>query len=339
MITLILITIFTLYALFLRHIYKDTSKTKEKITIPKITSAELKYNYNGNINERDLTSLIITLAQNGYLKINKKDNFRLVKLKNYKGKNKSEELLFSSIFSDSNVVPINELHKKLYMKISDVVHSIDTKEQRKENNQKEELLLNNNLVLLTLIIFFMITLKLNENIFKEIFITFITWTSFVSLIRVFTSKNSKRSKIVVTILTSFLSLPFYLYTFFKLINNPINLLIYILGHISVAIIINTLSYLTPKTFAGLELKEEAEDYNNFLTNCTKEQIEKILKVNPKYLEQTFSYAYAFNHSFKWRRLMKKYNKKLKWFEGTEIEFSENLLKIKNQILKAGHKED
>lgn len=338
MISLILITLFTLYALLLRCIYKDTSKTKEKITIPKINSAELKYNYNGNVNERDLTSLVITLAQNGYLKINKKDTFRLVKLRNYKGKNKSEELLFSSIFSDSNVVPINELHKNLYMKISDVVHAIDTKEQRKENNQKEELLLNNNLVLITLIIFLLIT-RLNQHILKEILIAFFTWAAFVSLIRVFTSKNNKRSKIVVSILTLSVSFPFYLYVFIKLIKNPINLLIYILGHISVSIIINTLSYLTPKTFAGLELKEEAEDYNNFLTNCTKEQIEKILKVNSKYLEQTFSYAYAFNHSFKWRRLMKKYNKKLKWFEGTEIEFSETLLKIKNQILKAGHKED
>ena len=105
------------------------------------------------------------------------------------------------------------------------------------------------------------------------------------------------------------------------------------------IIINTLSYLTPKTIAGLELKEEAEDYNNFLTNCTKETIEKILKRNSKYLEETYSYAYAFNHSFKWKRFIKRYNKKLKWFEGSDKEFTETMMKLKNEIVKAGHKID
>ena len=57
------------------------------------------------------------------------------------------------------------------------------------------------------------------------------------------------------------------------------------------------------------------------------------------MEKTFPYAYAFNHTFKWKRFLKKYKKQLVWFDGTDIELTEVLVKIKNQIIKSGHKED
>ena len=125
----------------------------------------------------------------------------------------------------------------------------------------------------------------------------------------------------------------------KITNNIKRIAICIIGHIGVFFIIKSLNLLTPKTKTGLELKTESENFNNYLINITKEEVSKKLKENPSFLEMTFPYAYAFNHTLKWRILLKKYDKKLKWFEGNEFELTECLIKIKNQIVKSGHKED
>lgn len=335
LIELILIFSFTIFGLFIEKHYKTVKIKEEKKIIPSINPAEVKFNYNGLVNERDLTSIILYLASKKYIKILPD---KIIKLKKYKGKNKEEELMYNSLFKKNKYIEINYLHKNLYKNISDIVHSIDNKKIRKETNEQEELTINNFLVLLTLIIFVIINIHLPYNIIKTLIITFITWTCFVSLIRVYTSKNSKRSKILVLILTLIISLPFYIMSISKISNNLNFIIIYLLGHLGTIIIINTLKSLTPKTKTGLELKLDAESFNNYLININKEEVKKTLKINPNFLDETFPYAYAFNHTFKWRRLLKKYNKNLYWFEGNDIELMETILKIKNQIVKSGHKE-
>ena len=338
-IDLILIILSILFTIGIEEVYKVKKNENEKQVIPKLSPAELKYNSKGVVNERDLTSIIIQLGQKKYLKIVADNEIKIIKLRKYKEKNKSEELMYKALFKKGNVVKVNELHKNLYKDISEIVHAIDNKELRKSINEQEDITLNNSLVLLTLIIFFIINIHLPYNKFKIIAITIMTWASFISLIRVYTTKNSKRSKILVSILSILVGLPFYMMSVSKIMNNLNNIAIFILGHIGVFFIIKSLNLLTPKTKTGLELKTEAENFNNYLINITKEEISKKLKENPNFLEIAFPYAYAFNHTFKWRILLKKYDKKLKWFEGNEFELTECLIKIKNQIVKSGHKED
>mgnify|MGYP004443426625 FL=1 len=332
-IKLIIIILFMFFSVFIEEVYKTKKNRNEKKIIPNFTPAELKYNYSSLVNERDLTSIIVNLAEKGYIKITPE---KIIKLKKYKENISSEKFMFESLFKKGNSVMITELHKNLYKDISNIVHSIDNKQLRKEMNEKELLYLNNCLVILTFIIFLIINISLPYNFLKKLVITLMTWICFVSLVRVYTSKNSIRSKILVTFLTFILGFPFYFMTLSKIENNMI---IFIIGHISTIIIINTLKSLIPKTKTGLNLKNEAEKFNNFLTNITKEEVKERLKKDPYFLEKTFPYAYAFNHTFKWKRFLKKYKKQLVWFDGTDIELTEVLVKIKNQIIKSGHKED
>lgn len=330
---LIIIILFTICSIFIEELYRTKKNRSSKKVIPNLTPAELKYNYSSLVNERDLTSIIVNLGQKGYIKIT---SDKIIKLKKYRENIKCEELMFNALFKKGNVVKINELHKNLYKDISDIVHSIDNKNSRKEMNEKEELFLNNSLVIFTFIIFLIINISLDYNILKKIIITIMMWACFVSLVRVYTSKNSIRSKILVTILAIIICFPFYFISILKIENNMI---VFIIGHFACIIIINTLKSLVPKTKAGLNLKGEAEKFNNYLINISKDDVKSILEKEPDFLEKTFPYAYAFNHTFKWIRLLKRYNKKLLWFDGKDIELSETLIKIKNQIVKSGHKED
>lgn len=330
---LIIIILFTIFSVLVEKTYKAKKNKEENKIIPLINPAELKYNITGLINERDLTSIIIQLGQKKYIKITPN---KIIKQKKYKEKNKSEELMFKSLFKKGNSIEIKHLHKNLYKDISEIVHSIDNKDRRKEINEQEDLPLNNFLVLFTLIIFIVIYIRLPYRFIKTIIITLITWISFISLVRVYTSKNSKRSKILITILSLIVNLPFYIMALVEITKNINNTIIFVAGHIATIIIISTLNSITPKTKTGEKLKTKAENFNNFLINIKKEDIPKL---ESDFLEKTFPYAYAFNHTFKWRRLLKKEHKKLKWFDGNEEELIETIIKIKNQILKSGHKEN
>ncbi len=329
---LIIIILFTLCSIFIEQLYKTKRNKIEKKCIPNLNPWELKYYYSSLVNDRDLTSIIINLAQKGYIKINKE---KIIKIKKYRESNESEALMYKSLFKKGNSVKVNDLHINLYKDISDIVHSIDNKKLRNEINQKEELFLNNSLVIFTFIIFVIININLPFNILKKSIITIIMWISFISLVRVYTSKNSIRSKILILLLMVILGFPFYYIS----LTNTNSKGIFIIGHISTIIIINTLKSLTPKTKTGINLKNEAEKFNNYLNNLNKEDIKILLKKDPKFLINTFSYAYAFNHTFKWVRFLKKYNQNLFWFDGDDIELTEILFKIKNQIIKSGHKED
>ena len=330
---LIIIILFALCSIFIEELYRTKKNKIEKKVIPNLTPAELKYNYSFLVNERDLTSIIVNLGQKGYIRITCD---KIIKLKKYREHIKCEELMFISLFKKGNVVKISELHKNLYKDISDIVHAIDNKNSRKEMNEKEELFLNNSLVIFTFIIFLIINIDLDYNILKKLIIIIMMWACFVSLVRVYTSKNSIRSKMLVTVLAITIGFPFYFMSILKIGNNMI---LFIIGHLASILIINTLNSLIPKTKTGLSLKNQADEFNNYLINITKEDIKDILEKEPDFLEKTFPYAYAFNHAFKWKRFLKRYNKKLIWFDGKDSELSETLIKIKNQIIKSGHKED
>ena len=155
-IKLIIIILFMFFSVFIEEVYKTKKNRNEKKIIPNFTPAELKYNYSSLVNERDLTSIIVNLAEKGYIKITPE---KIIKLKKYKENISSEKFMFESLFKKGNSVMITELHKNLYKDISNIVHSIDNKQLRKEMNEKELLYLNNCLVILTFIIFLIINIS------------------------------------------------------------------------------------------------------------------------------------------------------------------------------------
>ena len=123
-IDLILIILSILFTIGIEEVYKVKKNENEKQVIPKLSPAELKYNSKGVVNERDLTSIILELGQKKYLKIVADDEMKIIKLRKYKEKNKSEELMYKALFKKGNVIKVSELHKNLYKDISEIIHTI-----------------------------------------------------------------------------------------------------------------------------------------------------------------------------------------------------------------------
>ena len=70
-------------------------------------SAEINFLYNGKVDSKGVISLLIYLANKGYLKIveenNKKKSFKIIKVKEYDGNNKYEKMFFDGIFIETKV--------------------------------------------------------------------------------------------------------------------------------------------------------------------------------------------------------------------------------------------
>ncbi len=99
-------------------------KTDKKL-FEKYSSLEVGYLYNDKLDDKDIMSMIISLANAGYVTVNyNKGKYVLYKNKDYKGNNEYEKILFNGIFEDGNEVKEEELYNKKASFIKDIKKKI-----------------------------------------------------------------------------------------------------------------------------------------------------------------------------------------------------------------------
>ena len=100
-------------------------------------SLEIGFYYKGNVVAEDIISLIVYLANKGYLKIitEKEDDFKLIKLKDYDGDNAYEKTLFKGIFSKKKALKTDKIDEL----IKDGIVSSDVDRQVLRIVNKEDL--------------------------------------------------------------------------------------------------------------------------------------------------------------------------------------------------------
>ena len=94
----------------------------------KRNSAEVGVEYHGVATEKEISSLVMYLANKGYLEIEDDGiSYSLNKLKDYDGKNPSEKRLMSALFKNSDVVTVEELSssREFYVNCSAIISSLN----------------------------------------------------------------------------------------------------------------------------------------------------------------------------------------------------------------------
>ena len=111
--------------LVLLGIRKNMTKELDTTMLKKYSSLEIGYLYNDKLDDKDILSMIISLANEGYLNINYNNGkYILHKNKEYKGNNEYEKTLFKGIFLDSDEINEEELYKKDPSFIRDIKRKI-----------------------------------------------------------------------------------------------------------------------------------------------------------------------------------------------------------------------
>ncbi len=158
----ILPIIFLIISIILWHKYGRDDKVIETVEFypPEgLNSLEVGFLYKGKADSQDVTSLLIYLANKGYIKItetetkslfSKSKGFKITKLKEYDGNNENEKKFLKGLFTKDlfstymfeeednnesnniNEVTSSDLYNNFYITMNEILHNINCKKNKNE---------------------------------------------------------------------------------------------------------------------------------------------------------------------------------------------------------------
>ena len=306
--------IFVVISAILWKIYGRDDKVVETVEFypPEgMNSAELSFLYNGNVDDKGIISLLIYLANKGYLKIEDLgtknflygNNFRITKLKEYAGNNENERIFFNGLFKRKDSVTNEDLYDRFYTTIDKIKRRINSKENKKKIFEPSSTKNIVWLVLMCIVIFILITVKpVIEYGDPEsmIFALLFPGIGFGFALGMLLGKTKVFEKIFGLFWGIFFGgVPWALMVLPILIDETKYFVLYAIGLICVAIIIFFIKIMPKRTPYGNEVLGKIKGFKRFLEVAEKEQLEELVSQNPQYFYYILPYTYALGVSDKW----------------------------------------
>ncbi len=272
-----------------------------------LNSLEAGFIYKGEAKSKDVISLLIYLANQGYIKIEEfrnKTGFYLIKLRDYSGNDVNEELFLKGLFKSKNKVTLTNLENRFYKVKDKILKNINDKKN------KEKIFITKNtgislfIVALMIIAYSLITIPKFMLYKGDFFLLFLgLLVPEISLILVFNlkipEKYSAKLKLL-SVLYSFNGI-FAWFTLMPslLLQIPNYLLIYLVGIICIIGMSVILKFLPKRTPYGLEMLAKLRGFKNFLETVELEKLERMVDEKPTYFYDILPYAYVLDVSDKW----------------------------------------
>lgn len=295
-------------------------------------SLEVGFFYKGRADNKDVISLLIYLANKGYIKItevknksyfSKDDNFVITKLKDYDGSNENEKLFLEGLFKngknidyseinqnndanlDGNIsVTKKELYNSFYVTLNKILRNMN-------NRKNQKLIFNKNpwtsYATIVLFIFASIITLLavptlsygDSSDFWEIFRMFLFYLPFYT-VGIFAPMKLFAKFFVLGFITIHSFFITYQTTFFMAITNDFLLMMGALCSILLIILmIVFLKYLPKRNEYGNKMLGKVRGFKNFLNVSEKEKLESLVMKDPEYFYEILPFAYALEVSDKW----------------------------------------
>ncbi len=272
-----------------------------------MNSADLGFIYKGHSEARDIISLLIYLANKGYLKIEeyeektlkviKSKKFKIIKVKEYDGDNEDEKTFFKSLFLFKNEVTKSDLYNKFYLTLQQIASNIN----RKENKEKifEKASLGKRIFILAMIIIvflFMrgVAIPRAENM--EGFVTII-----VMMIMLLIILYKKPNICTITLASiAFVGVGFFSRAI-DIVSNGAYLIEFIIESICIVLLIIFLGIIRKRTKYGTQMLGRIQGFKYFLETAEKPQLEELVMKNPEYFYNILPYTYVLGISNKWMK--------------------------------------
>ena len=114
---------------------KLMTKSVDMDLISKYSSLEVGYLYNDKLDNKDIISMLLSLANKGYVKIEKnKNGFVLHKVKDYDGDNEFEKDFLDGVFYENTVIKEEQLYYMDSSFMDDIRYNINSKYKNKFYN-------------------------------------------------------------------------------------------------------------------------------------------------------------------------------------------------------------
>lgn len=276
-------------------------------------SLEVGFIYNGKAKNEDVVSLMIYLANKGYIKIeeteekslfSKVKGFKVIKLKDYDGDNINERLFLEGLFKSGNSVTSSQLTNKFYTTLNKILKNINGKDNKYKIFEKTAAS-KATLVLLFIIITLISIVTIPTLAYAgtaELFITiFITLFYIPFFLVIFKANMVKSLRIFMAIFIVLHSMIFFasLPITSILLTDREYLFGFIFGLFCLIILIKIYSIMPKRTPYGNELYGKLKGFKNFLETAEKEKLESMVMQNPTYFFDILPYTYVLGVSDKW----------------------------------------
>ena len=266
-VSFILPIIFIVAAIILWKKYGKDEKPVETVEFypPEgFNSLDVGYFYDGKVKNNHIISLLVYLANKGYIEIKeieksglftKKHTYQINKIKEYDGSNSTEKVFLDGLFDCgiNGIVREEDLVDEFYKTMADVskqeerVHKADL--YTKQSGRKS----------ITVAFLFMI----------NIFITIFCFGNY-------TSEN-----------------------YFTFQEHTLDLIETIYNVTASVILFITLAKMPKRTEYGTEMLGKIKGFRNFLETAEKDKLEKLVKEDPKYFYNILPYTYSLGVSKVW----------------------------------------
>lgn len=303
-------------------------------------SAEIAYLYNGYLKEHDLLTVLIAMANEGYITFNESDDgyklesintFTIEKQKDYDGQNAASKLIFEKLFQDKDIIELKDIEYNLYDTLMDAKNSIDNIDNQQKlffkNVTKDKKILSILILISTLVMNFNSIYLFSSNyLMIPIIVALMIFGMYVMFIA--------NTKLLIKIIFGLLLIGSTLYIGISPIMNDIRtLLLYIIGMILVFISTYIYKILPFRTKYGNEILSEIYGFKNFLEKMSISTLKEKIEQNPNYFYEMYPYIYIFDLTDIWIRKGENLIKEYPIWYLTKEEFSlANFQKfVKNMI--------
>ncbi len=326
-ITLISIIIPILFVVITFLIWKKYGKDNKVVKIiqflppEEFNSLEVGFLYKGYANRKDVVSLIIYLANKGYIKIKNCEKrgvlqpgkFKIVKLKEYDGNKANEKRLLDGLFiNNSNEVDSTELKNEFYKTVTEILLQTNTEKNQDLIFEKNNPMFSKIIVLMIIVVFCLITFVSLYNYERLSIILLATIFPGICFSILFYSvcekdRNIKMFSLLWGGLSSFLSCVFLVFPY--IFNDYKYLIVYVIGLICNLFLVVFYKLMPKRNSYGNVILGKILGFKTFLETTEKENLENYINQNPNYFYDILPYTYVLEVSDKW----------IKNFENTLLE--------------------
>ena len=314
----------------------DVVETVEFYPPNGLNSLDVGFLYKGMADTKDVTSLLIYLANQGYIKITETETklvfsrtkgFKITRLKAYDGYNRNEELFLNGLFDiskvswnifntnddhlvDRNVVTNDQLYDNFYRTKNKILKNVNSDANKARVFDQKASKQAKSIIIMVILSYIMISIPSIlefgdlELLIATLFITFMGFGFMLSILfdwkitrDAYSLMSPKLTGIIVGVIFGAVPLAFNLIP--TLVYNKTYLIGYILGISSIIGMLIVLKILPKRTEYGREMLGKLKGFKNFLETAEKETLEDMVMKDPEYFYNILPYAYVLGVSSKW----------------------------------------
>ncbi|WP_073993757.1 DUF2207 domain-containing protein [Parasporobacterium paucivorans] len=304
-------------------------------------SAEIGFLYRGKADSNDVISLLVYLANKGYIKIveveehtlfAQKSAFKLVKLKDYEGEEENERLFLNGLFSTAKKFSIGdiagmfgagklsktedryesreevtseELYNSFYITLNRIVQNLNAKENRQKVFEKTSLSKGIFVMAMIAIVYVLITIKpvLEYGGSSPLVLALLFPGIGFTLLFWMVFGNTKIPVKIFGVVwgLGFGGVPWATMVLPALMADPLYLAVYIEGIICVFVMVLMLKVMPKRTDYGNEILGRIRGFRTFLETAEKPKLEELVLRDPLYFYNILPFTYVLGVSDKWIR--------------------------------------